>query len=47
MYHDDEKVGLQIYTDLGYIHHLWIEDQNQRLEKRRKRVSLYLVNVLI
>ena len=39
MYHDDEKEGLKFYTDPDYIYHLWIEDQNQQLEERMKRIS--------
>ena len=43
MYCDDENElfneGLKFYTDPDYIYHLWIEDQNQKLEEKRKDVS--------
>ena len=39
MYHDDENEGLKFYTDPDYIYHLWIEDQNQKFEKKTKDVS--------
>ena len=39
MYRDDENEGLKFYTDPDYIYHLWIEDQNQQLEKKKERVS--------
>ena len=39
MYRDDENEGLKFYTDPDYIYHLWIEDQNQKFEKKTKDVS--------
>ena len=39
MYCDDENEEFKFYTDTDYIYHLWIEDQNQQLEEKRKRVS--------
>ena len=39
MYRDDENEGLKFYTDPDYIFHLWIEDQNQKFEKKTKDVS--------
>ena len=39
MYRDDENEGLKFYTDPDYIYHLWIEDQNQKFEKKAKDVS--------
>ena len=39
MYRDDENEGLKFYTDPDYIRHLWIEDQNQKFEKKTKDVS--------
>ena len=39
VYRDDEKEGLKFYTDPDYFYRLWVQDQNQQLEKRRKRVS--------
>lgn len=38
-YRDDEKEGLKFYTDPTYFYHLWVEEQNELLEKRKKRVS--------
>ena len=39
MYRDDENEGLKFYTDPDYIYHLWIEDQNQKFDKKTKDVS--------
>ena len=39
MYRDDENEGLKFYTDPDYIYHLWIEDRNQQLEKKKKKKS--------
>ena len=38
-YRDDQKEGLTFYTDPDYFYRLWVEDQNQQLEKKKKRVS--------
>ena len=38
-YCDDAKQGLKFYTNPYYIYHLWIENQSQQLEEKRKRVS--------
>lgn len=37
-YRDDQKEGLTFYTDPDYFYRLWVEDQNQQLEKKKKRV---------
>ena len=42
MYRDDENEGPKFYTDPDYIYHLWIEDRNQQLEKKKKKE---LVNI--
>ncbi len=38
-YRDDLKEGLTFYTDPDYFYRLWVEDQNQQLEKKKKKVS--------
>ena len=35
----DAKQGLKFYTNPYYIYHIWIENQSQQLEEKRKRVS--------
>ena len=38
-YRDDGKEGLKFYTDPNYFYRLWVEAQNELLEKKKKRVS--------
>ena len=49
MYRDDGKEGLRFYTDPNYFYRLWVEEQNDLLEKRKKRVSdsMYIYTVLL
>jgi hypothetical protein len=39
-YRDDGKEGMRFYTDPTYFYRLWVEEQNEQLEKRKKRVII-------
>lgn len=38
-YRDDNKEGLKFYTDPNYFYRLWVQEQNEILEKKKKKVS--------
>ncbi len=38
-YRDDNKDGLKFYTDPNYFYDLWVQSQQQLLEKKKKKVS--------
>lgn len=37
-YRDDKKKGLKFYTDPNYFYDLWVQSQQQLIEKKKKKV---------
>ena len=45
-YRDDNKEGLKFYTDPNYFYRLWVQEQNEILEKKKKKVRRKLIVII-
>ena len=41
-YRDDSRGGLTFFTDPKYFFNLWLEEQNKQIEKKRRRVRIFM-----